>query len=138
MDQSQAVDLKAAFDRDGFVILRDFVPSAQLHEICRRAEAATGKQTRTSGPFTNVTKGLEKLDDYFGEFLNIFGVGVKQLRGAAESGRESGRREQTARARWREQAARAARADCESGLRERTASTRASGPLRDAYEALRV
>ena len=70
MDQSQAADLKAAFDRDGFVILRDFVPSAQLHEICRRAEAATGKQTRTAGPFTNVTKGLEKLDDYFGEFLN--------------------------------------------------------------------
>ena len=70
MDQSQAANLKAAFDRDGFVILRDFVPSAQLHEICRRAEAATGKQTRTAGPFTNVTKGLEKLDDYFGEFLN--------------------------------------------------------------------
>ena len=70
MNQSQAADLKAAFDRDGFVILRDFVPPAQLHEICRRAEAAIGTQTRKSGPFTNVTKGLEKLDDYFGELLN--------------------------------------------------------------------
>ena len=69
MNQAQASELKANFDRDGFVILRKFVSEAQLNEICQRAEVAISKKPSAGGVFTNVTKGLEKVDDYFGELL---------------------------------------------------------------------
>lgn len=69
MNNAQAAALKDDFDRDGFVIIRDFVPMEQIHEICRRAEAAT-KDKIDKTMFSNVTKGLERLDDYFGELLH--------------------------------------------------------------------
>ena len=51
------------------MILRNFVPEAQLNEICQRAEAVTKALPNAGGMFTNVTKGLEKRDDYFGDLL---------------------------------------------------------------------
>ena len=68
MNNDQAAVLKADFDRDGFVILRNFVPMEQVNEICRRAEDATRDRHR-SDMFSNVTKGLERLDGYFSELL---------------------------------------------------------------------
>lgn len=68
MDIALQETLKADFDRDGFVIIRDFFPKEQIDEICRRAENAT-KDIKHKGMFSNVTKGLERLDDYFGELL---------------------------------------------------------------------
>lgn len=66
----QAVALKADFDRDGVVIIRDFVTPETAREICARAEAATRALPRRHDPFSNVTKGLERLDGYFGELLH--------------------------------------------------------------------
>ena len=68
MDLSQAAALKAEFDRDGFVIIRDFATPEQVREIRARAEEAT-KDVPRKGPFSNVTKGLERRDGYFGELL---------------------------------------------------------------------
>jgi len=69
MSHPQASTLKQTFDRDGVVIIRNFVPLDQVNEICQRAEQATKDITRT-GIFSNVTKGLERLDDYFAKVLN--------------------------------------------------------------------
>ena len=69
MNQSQTAALKADFDRDGVVIIRDFVTRETVREICARAEAAT-KDVPRKGMFSNITKGLEKRDSYFGELLN--------------------------------------------------------------------
>ncbi|MDA0788849.1 MAG: phytanoyl-CoA dioxygenase family protein [Proteobacteria bacterium] len=70
MDPSEETKLKADFERDGFVIIRDFFSRDQVDEICRRAEAALGKtKANTTGMFTNVTKGLERFDEYFDDLL---------------------------------------------------------------------
>lgn len=69
MNPTQAAELKADFDRDGIVIVRNFVSKDQVDEICRRGEAALSKKPSAGGIFTNVTKGLEKVDAYFGELL---------------------------------------------------------------------
>ncbi len=68
MGLSHANSLKAEFDRDGFVIIRDFATPEQVREIRARAEEAT-KDVPRKGPFSNVTKGLERRDGYFGELL---------------------------------------------------------------------
>lgn len=69
MDQGQAAALKADFDRDGVVIIRNFVSREAAREICERAEAATRGDSH-EGMFSNITKGLERRDDYFGELLH--------------------------------------------------------------------
>ena len=69
MTQAQTADLKADFDRDGVVIIRNFVTPEKAREICARAEEAT-KGTTRKDPFSNITKGLEKRDGYFGDLLN--------------------------------------------------------------------
>lgn len=69
MNAEQAAKLKADFERDGVVLLRNFVPVAQVQEICRRAEDAIRGKRRTD-MWSNITKGMERLDDYFGELLN--------------------------------------------------------------------
>ena len=69
MELSQATSLKADFDRDGFVIIRDFATREQVREIRSRAEEATRDVVR-KGPFSNVTKGLERRDSFFGELLH--------------------------------------------------------------------
>ena len=69
MIQADTAALKADFDRDGVVVIRDFVTPEVAREICTRAEAATQGDHREDA-FSNVTKGLEQRDDYFGELLN--------------------------------------------------------------------
>jgi ectoine hydroxylase-related dioxygenase (phytanoyl-CoA dioxygenase family) len=69
VDLSQATALKADFDRDGFVIIRDFATRELVREIRSRAEEATRDVVR-EGPFSNITKGLERRDSYFGELLH--------------------------------------------------------------------
>lgn len=69
MNSLQAAALKADFDRDGVVIIRDFATPEQVEEICSRAEEAT-KDIVRKGAFSNVTKGLERRDSYFGELLH--------------------------------------------------------------------
>ena len=69
MTPVQTAALKAEFDRDGVVIIRNFVTPETAREICVRAEEAT-KDVSREGRFSNITKGLEKRDGYFGELLN--------------------------------------------------------------------
>lgn len=69
MDQGQVAALKADFDHNGVVVIRNFVSRETAGEICERAEAATRGISRT-GMFSNVTKGLERMDDYFGDLLH--------------------------------------------------------------------
>ena len=68
MNLPQAAALKADFDRDGFVIIRDLVTPEKAREISARAEEAT-KDISRKGIFSNITEGLEKRDSYFGELL---------------------------------------------------------------------
>lgn len=70
MDFSQDAELKTSFERDGYAIIRNFVPAAEVEEICCRAEAAVQKRPNAGGKFTNVTKGLEKVDEYFDNLLH--------------------------------------------------------------------
>ena len=72
MDQTQAAQLKADFDRDGFVIIRNFFSPEQLDELCERVEAVLCKLPRPVVPLpgSNVTKGLDRMDDYFKELLH--------------------------------------------------------------------
>ena len=70
MNHPQADALKSDFDRDGVVVIRDFVPPETAREICARAEAATEDLPTRHDRFSNITKGLEKLDGYFGELLH--------------------------------------------------------------------
>ncbi|MCY3622657.1 MAG: phytanoyl-CoA dioxygenase family protein [Gammaproteobacteria bacterium] len=68
MSQETAA-LKADFDRDGVVVIRDFVGPETVRKICTRAEKATEGDSRED-MFSNITKGLERRDGYFGELLN--------------------------------------------------------------------
>ena len=68
MSQDNAT-LKTDFERDGVVVIRDFVGPETVREIRTRAEQATHGECRDD-IFSNVTKGLEKRDSYFGELLN--------------------------------------------------------------------
>ena len=70
MNQAQAAQVKADFDRDGFVILREFFDQEQIDEICERAEAVRDSLPRSNSKFSNVTKGLDRMDDYFKELLH--------------------------------------------------------------------
>jgi len=70
MDDTQGKQLKASFDRDGFVIVRNFVTPDQLTEICRRAEIVLDSLPRSGGMYSNVNKGVEKFDDYLADWLN--------------------------------------------------------------------
>ena len=69
MDEAYIRGLKNTFDEDGFVIARQFIAPQQLTEICRRAEAILANRTEYSERYTNITKGLEKSDDYFDKML---------------------------------------------------------------------
>ncbi len=69
MSNLDAEALKADFDRDGVVIIREFVDRQTVDEICHRAERAT-EGVHRSDRFSNITKGLERQDSYFGDLLH--------------------------------------------------------------------
>ena len=58
------------FEEDGFVILRGFIDPEQVEEIGRRAECVLAKRKEYAERYTNITKGLEKVDDYFDDLMN--------------------------------------------------------------------
>ena len=70
MDEIQLQSLKNQFEEDGFVIVRQFIAPARVAEICERAEAILANRTEYSERYTNITKGLEKSDDFFDKMLN--------------------------------------------------------------------
>ena len=67
MDKLESVQLKEAFDRDGVVVIRNFIAQKQIDEICERAEILTRRLPKRSDIFSNITKGLDKMDDYFND-----------------------------------------------------------------------
>ncbi len=69
MDKLESAQLKEAFDRDGVVVIRNFIPQQQIDEICERAEILTQRLPKRSDIFSNITKGLDKMDDYFNDLL---------------------------------------------------------------------
>ena len=58
------------FEEDGFVILRGFIDPEQVEEIGSRAECVLAKRKEYAERYTNITKGLEKVDDYFDDLMN--------------------------------------------------------------------
>ena len=69
MDEVYIQGIKDTFEEDGFVIVRQFIAPSQVEEICRRAEAILANRTEYSERYTNITKGLEKSDEYFDKML---------------------------------------------------------------------
>ena len=70
MNKVEATKLKEAFDQDGVVVIRNFVTQQQLDEICDKAEMLTRKLPKRSDNFSNVTKGLDRIDSYFNDLLH--------------------------------------------------------------------
>lgn len=78
---AEVADLKQNYQRDGFVIVRKFASRARLAEIRQRVDSVLEALAARSPPdtiaatpgkpqrFTNVTKGLERLDDWFKSYL---------------------------------------------------------------------
>ena len=62
---------QANFDANGFVVIPGFFSATEVATLATRATAAISRlPERTDGDFQNVTKGLEKLDPFFDEWLN--------------------------------------------------------------------
>ncbi len=70
MNKVEATKLKEAFDQDGVVVIRNFVTQQQLDEICDKAEMLTRKLPKRSDNFSNVTKGLDRMDSFFNDLLH--------------------------------------------------------------------
>lgn len=70
MNKVEATKLKEAFDKDGVVVIRNFITQQELDEICDKAEMLTRKLPKRSDNFSNVTKGLDRMDSYFNDLLH--------------------------------------------------------------------
>ena len=70
MNKVEATKLKEAFDKDGVVVIRNFITQQQLDEICDKAEILTRKLPKRSDNFSNVTKGLDRMDSFFNDLLH--------------------------------------------------------------------
>ena len=70
MNKVEATKLKEAFDKDGVVVIRNFITQQELDEICDKAEILTRKLPKRSDNFSNVTKGLDRMDSYFNDLLH--------------------------------------------------------------------
>ena len=62
-------NMKTSIAEDGFVIAQGFFSADMVTEIRLRAEQVLAQRTRVSGNYTNVTKGLEKVDSFFAELM---------------------------------------------------------------------
>ena len=69
MDKYPIERLQEKFEEDGFVIIRQFFSVEKVMEICRKAEHILENRVEYHGKFTNITKGLEKSDEYFDRIL---------------------------------------------------------------------
>jgi hypothetical protein len=63
-------NMQTSFAEDGFVIAQGFFNADMVTEIRQRAEQVLAQRTRVSGNYTNVTKGLEKVDSFFAELMH--------------------------------------------------------------------
>ena len=63
-------NMQTSFAEDGFVIAQRFFSADMVTEIRRRAEQVLAQRTQVSGNYTNVTKGLEKVDSFFAELMH--------------------------------------------------------------------
>lgn len=63
-------DMQTSFAADGFVIAQGFFAANMVEEMRQRGEQALAQRDRMSGKYTNVTKGLEKVDSFFAELLH--------------------------------------------------------------------
>ncbi len=62
-------NMKTSIAEDGFVIAQGFFSADMVTEIRQRAEQVLAQRTQVSGNYTNVTKGLEKVDSFFAELM---------------------------------------------------------------------
>jgi phytanoyl-CoA hydroxylase len=78
MKSSEIDRLKSDFHRDGYVIVRDFISPEGLtelrehtHSVLQRLRSKDSKYNKHGLPqlHGNVAKGLERLDDYFKDFI---------------------------------------------------------------------
>ena len=70
MQEAELKALSESFQKDGFAVARSFFPLDKVEEICWRAEKILDQRTEYSPTYTNITKGLEKADDFFKSLLN--------------------------------------------------------------------
>ena len=79
MKSSEVTELKSDFHRDGFVIIRGFVSPAVLTEVQERAQSAFLRLRPKDSVYKkhglpqlhgNVAKGLERVDNYFKDFMD--------------------------------------------------------------------
>ena len=70
MDKLEVTKLKEVFDQDGFVVIRNFIAQQQLNEICERADTLTRTLPKRNDSFSNITKGLDRMDVYFNDLLH--------------------------------------------------------------------
>ena len=79
MKSSEVTELKSDFHRDGFVIIRGFVSPAVLTELQERAQSAFLRLRPKDSVYKkhglpqlhgNVAKGLERVDNYFKDFID--------------------------------------------------------------------
>ena len=70
MDNYRLERLQEKFEEDGFVIVRQFLSNEKVMEICRRAELVLENRVEYGENYTNITKGLEKSDQYFERLLH--------------------------------------------------------------------
>ena len=70
MQEARHSALAHSFKEDGFAIARGFFSQETVAEICRRAEKILDQRTEFSPTYTNITKGLEKVDGFFAQLLN--------------------------------------------------------------------
>jgi hypothetical protein len=70
MQEAELSALSTSFRDNGFAIARSFFKPEQVEEICWRAERILSNRTEFSPTYTNITKGLEKADDFFEKLLN--------------------------------------------------------------------
>ena len=79
MKSSEVTELKSDFHRDGFVVIRGFVSPAVLTELQERAQSAFLRLRPKDSVYKkhglpqlhgNVAKGLERVDNYFKDFID--------------------------------------------------------------------
>ena len=76
---SDLARLKSDFSRDGFVLIRDFISHEVVTEMRERSRRVVKRLHSKDSIFkhhglpqrhSNVAKGLERVDDYFGDLIN--------------------------------------------------------------------
>ena len=73
MSDSEFKALKAQYDREGFIVLRDYLSEAEVSELRDRAVPLANailKKQDNDGRYRNLLKSLNRHDDWFDNQLN--------------------------------------------------------------------